>query len=392
MNSKTVNDIKDLELSQREKSNRNKNLAGYHVYLVRFIADLRRLSYTEKEKIVTDENIRGTTAELLVSSRTRTRAPPNPFLAAVPSRGKEDAESLPSVDRPLFVIPNPLFAGPGRGPLRIPMSKFTAKNFDLKKEEKIATDASFKWRAGEYFKLAGIYWRRLPDEGREAWRARARFINTLVPVGVFKVVPAEFGKNFVTAALASLTADCDVLRRSFATALRRRRPPREVSQSTVSFLYRKISVQSQYLLRASMSHLLQNIIFGVSFEKLTPVEIIQRTKKTIVIHISSARRLQELFNIRDTTLVTTEFNQAMYWACPKVFYNNTFGYVVDDDPAGRGVLQVHQVDDQVVNLTRYELWPVRIMIRNTQMTMIFSRAVFSTDGEGKKTLLRNLCS
>ena len=205
------------------------------------------------------------------------------------------------------------------------------------------------------------------------------------------MVPVEFGKNFVTAALASLTADCDVLRRSFATALRRRRPPREVSQSTVSFLYRKISVQSQYLLRASMSHLLQNIIFGVSFEKLTPVEIIQRTKKTIVIHISSARRLQELFNIRDTTLVTTEFNQAMYWACPKVFYKNTFGYVVDDDPAGR-VLRVHQVDDQVVNLTRYELWPVRIMIRNTQMTMIFSRAVFSTDGEGKKTLLRNLCS
>ena len=124
------------------------------MYLVRFIADLRLLSFSEKEKIVTDENIRGTTAELLVSSRIRTRAPPNPFLAAVPSRGKEDAESLPGGD-PLFAIPNSLFAGPGRGPLRIPMSKFTAPDFDLKEEKKRATDASFKWRAGEYFKLAG---------------------------------------------------------------------------------------------------------------------------------------------------------------------------------------------------------------------------------------------
>ena len=389
MNLTTPDEIKNLELSQRESHNRNKNLAGYHIYLVRFIADLRLLSYIEKEKIVTDEKLRGTTAKLLVTSPIRMRAPSNPFLA-VPSWGKEDAESLPG--DPLFAIPNSLFAGPGRGPLRIPMSKFTAPDFDLKEEKERATDASFKWRAGGFFKLAGIYWRRLPDEGREAWKARARYINTLVPVGVFKVVPVEFGNNFVTAALASLTADCDVLRRSFATALRRRRPPREVSQSTVSFLYVKISVQSQYLLRAPISHLLQNIIFGVSFEKLTPVEIIKRTKKTIVIHIRSARRLQELFSIRDTCMVTTEFNQALYWACPKVFFKNTFGYVVDDDPAGR-ILRVHQVeDDQVVSLTRYELWPVQIMIRNTQMSMIFSRAVFGINGEGKKTLLRTLCS
>ena len=250
MNLTTPDKIKNLELSQHESYNRNKNLAGYHVYLVQFITDLRHLNYIEKEKIVTDKKLCGTTAELLVTSPIRTRAPSNSFLA-VPSRGKEDAESL-SCD-PLFSIANSLFAGPGCGPLRIPMSKFTAPDFDLKEEKKRATDASFKWRAGEFFKLAGIYWRRLPDEGREAWKARARYINTLVPVGVFKVVPVEFGKNFVTAALASLTADCDVLRRSVVTALRRRRPPREVSQSSVSFLSVSVNVQSQYLLCAFIS-------------------------------------------------------------------------------------------------------------------------------------------
>ena len=94
MNLTTPNEIKHLELSQREANNRNKNLAGYHVYLVRFIADLRLLSFSEKEKIVTGKKIRGTTAELLVTSPICTRAPSNPFLA-VPSWGKEDAESLP---------------------------------------------------------------------------------------------------------------------------------------------------------------------------------------------------------------------------------------------------------------------------------------------------------
>ena len=152
--------------------------------------------------------------------------------------------------------------------------------------------------------------------------------------------PDELNKSFVTLALASLTADCDVLRRSVVTALRRRRPPQEVSQSSVSFFSERVHIQSQYLLRAPISLLLQNIIFGVNFQKLTPVEIIKRTKKTIVIHIRSARRAQELFNIRDTCMVTSEFNQALYWACPKVFFNDTFGYVVDDDPVGR-TLRVH---------------------------------------------------
>ena len=212
------------------------------------------------------------------------------------------------------------------------------------------------------------------------------------PCQIFVKAPKEVNKSFVTLALASLTADCDVLRRSFALVLRRRRPPREVSQSSVSFLSERVNMHSQYLLRASMSLLLQNIVFGVDFKKLTPREVIKRTKKTIVIHIRSARRLQELFAIRDTCMVTSEFNQALYWACPKVFFQNTFGYVVDDDPAGRR-LRVHHVEnDRVISLTSYELWPIRIMIRNTHMSMVFSRAVFAVNKKGKKTVLRTLSS
>ena len=361
------------------------------------------MTLAEKEKIVTDEKLRGTTAALLVPSSIRSRSPPNPSLPLSGSFEADDSGMDSDTDLflgdPLFDGPactsiDPLFSGPvgGRGPLRIPMAQFVAPDFDMREAEVAAIDAAFKWRPGEYFKLAGIYWRRLPEKGREAWRVRARYLNTLTPVGVFVKVPKEVNKSFVTLALASLTADCDVLRRSFALVLRRRRPPREVSQSSVSFLSERVNMHSQYLLRASMSLLLQNIVFGVDFKKLTPREVIKRTKKTIVIHIRSARRLQELFAIRDTCMVTSEFNQALYWACPKVFFQNTFGYVVDDDPAGRR-LRVHQVEnDRVISLTSYELWPIRIMIRNTHMSMVFSRAVFAVNKKGKKTVLRTLSS
>ena len=49
------------------------------------------------------------------------------------------------------------------------------------------------------------------------------------PSRIFKVILDELNKNFVTAALASLRTDCDILRRSVMTALRWRHPPREVS-------------------------------------------------------------------------------------------------------------------------------------------------------------------
>ena len=138
MNLIAPDEIKNLELSQSETHNRNKNLAGYHVFLTRFIADLRRLSYTEKEKIVSDEKIRGTTAALLVTSSNRSRASPNTSLA-LPSPGKPISE-----DADTNSFPDPLFAGPCRRPLKIPMSKFLAPDFDVKEAEVLAKDASFK--------------------------------------------------------------------------------------------------------------------------------------------------------------------------------------------------------------------------------------------------------
>ena len=107
MNLTAPNKIQKLELSHHESHNRNKKLAGYHVFLTRFIVDLRCLSYTEKEKIVSDEKLRGTTAALLVTSPIRSRSPPNPSLPLSGSFEPEDSDT----DSDLF-LGDPLFAGP----------------------------------------------------------------------------------------------------------------------------------------------------------------------------------------------------------------------------------------------------------------------------------------
>ena len=61
MNLMTPDEIKNLQLTWQENYNRNQNLKGYHVFLVRCIADLQNLTYLEKEKIFTNKKLRVTT-------------------------------------------------------------------------------------------------------------------------------------------------------------------------------------------------------------------------------------------------------------------------------------------------------------------------------------------
>ena len=62
MNSTTPAQIRTLTITEREKCNRKKNIKGYHVFLVRFIVDLKRMSVKEKTKLLIDEKLRSATA------------------------------------------------------------------------------------------------------------------------------------------------------------------------------------------------------------------------------------------------------------------------------------------------------------------------------------------
>ena len=58
MNSTTPAQIKTVTITERVKCNRKKNIKGYHVFLVRFIVDLKIMSVTEKTKLLIDEKLR----------------------------------------------------------------------------------------------------------------------------------------------------------------------------------------------------------------------------------------------------------------------------------------------------------------------------------------------
>ena len=283
-----------------------------------------------------------------------------------------------------------------RGPLRVPIARFQSSTFNLNKEFERARSDEFSFRRGEMFTLAGRFWQRLGKRSKKAWCRRADHLNKLIPLGVFHKTP-EGIENFVSVALESLTSENDAFRNCFVAALKRK-PRREVSRLSISFGSEKIQLNTQSFFRTPISLLLQKVYFGHNFNKLTERELVFQKEKTVLIHVFSAKRLQEIFCCMGTCMVKSERNEAIYWACPKVFFKKTFGYVVDDDLVGQK-LQVRTPDSKVVDLnnvysrksdftyrfyddTVKEFWPVRILIRNTKMSMTFSRVVFSVDGEG----------
>ena len=71
MNSTTPAQIRTLTITEREKCNRKKNIKGYHVFLVRFIVDLKRMSVKEKTKLLIDEKLRSCSDEHLATATTR---------------------------------------------------------------------------------------------------------------------------------------------------------------------------------------------------------------------------------------------------------------------------------------------------------------------------------
>ena len=149
-----------------------------------------------------------------------------------------------------------------------------------------------------------------------------------------------------------------------------------------------------------MSLLLQDIIFGEGLRNLQKSEIVYKRKKTAVVHIQTARRLQELFSVRGICPVLIQEKDRIYSMNPKVFLrDNTFGFVVNDDPAGRRwivntsenlVIAINKIPclpcDSSYNYSNSEIteyWPIRIKIQGTKMAMTYSRVVCSVNSDGK---------
>mmetsp|Transcript_5936 Transcript_5936/g.12420 ORF Transcript_5936/g.12420 Transcript_5936/m.12420 type:complete len:350 (-) Transcript_5936:251-1300(-) len=196
---------------------------------------------------------------------------------------------------------------------------FMRGTYDLELEKARARVQVFKLEVGEGSKLAGRHWRGIGAEARTALNRRAVYLIFLTPAGIVNKIPAGVSTcAFIQAALSSLSEEIEQVRRIFRNVLICA-PKREVSLCVQSFGTKRVHISTQSFRTFSLSLLLQQTIFGPDLKKLREDEIVYRRKKTVVLHIRSACRLQDLFTVEDLCMVRILEGDLVYSLYPKLF-------------------------------------------------------------------------
>ena len=129
-------------------------------------------------------------------------------------------------------------------------------------------------------------------------------------------------------------------------------------------------------------------------------KIVYKRKKIAILHITTARRLQDLFSVRSICPVLMEEPDLIYSMNQEVFLTDeTYGFLVDDDLAGRGwsintfeniVIAINKIPCHPPDLSYIyseseikDFWPIRIRLQGMKMAMTYSRVVCSVNSEGK---------
>ena len=121
------------------------------------------------------------------------------------------------------------------------------------------------------------------------------------------------------AALYSLSAELDDLCQIFWSVLKCV-PKREVSSFVPSFGPKRFVIHTYLFCNIPMSLLLQQTIIGENLFKLRTFEIIHKRNKTVVLHITTAKRLQDLFSVQGICPVVLKEQDLIYSINPKVFF------------------------------------------------------------------------
>ena len=218
--------------------------------------------------------------------------------------------------------------------MQVPLVEFISGRADINKEREWARRKIFRFKAGKLQTLAGIYWRRLSKEIKEAWKDRARFLNSRDIPGELKILPSVVTDAVI---LSSVNLEIDQLQRVFRQALLRQ-PKRDVSKYVRVFCIERVRMKTQTFRSFAMSLPLQLLIFGPNLSFMQDQEIISRTKKTVLIYIRSCKQIKDLFTVEGLCLLCVLEGGVEYTCAPKVFFTRSYEYVVNqvgDNTPGR---------------------------------------------------------
>ena len=319
-------DIRQHPITDKERTHHSRNRIGYHVYLSAYFTYFTSLSYEEKK-------------EILVKYRVWNR--------------EDDA---------FF-------------------------------EEDDSVFTPIQPRASDVMKAAARKWAATDEDFKKAWKDRASELNERPRNdGKFENVPTVIvDTSMYQNVMQSLTLDW----RNFANSMKRAmimnsKKMVETSEKEFKFGNESVKLHSQCYRSFYINHLLKISIFGQPpfYPPLLPHEIVRRTKKEVIIHFYSHRRISELFSFGGLNATEIYTHGVKYYCCAKANLKdgkkNIIGYVMDEK-GNELHIRIDGRDEMViVNRPKYnadfgefeytfgnekyimtQLWPIRMKVHQS---------------------------
>ena len=194
-------------------------------------------------------------------------------------------------------------------------------------------------QAHEVMQAASKHWRGLSPSIKAAWDSRTVALNSREPNdGSFEAVPISiFTLGLEANVMRSLSLDWVCFVKHMKSGVMNNRAV-DVAASGNGYVFGKerILLLNQFYKSFHLNYLLKVSIFGSPlFSTLYPFEIAHKTKKQTVVHLSSHRRMSELFTFGGMDASTHYKNGLRYICCGKVCLVDqrgmkTIGYILDE--------------------------------------------------------------
>ena len=220
---------------------------------------------------------------------------------------------------------------------------------------------------GEIQKFCFQKWRETTARCKSAWSRRADRLNRRKLPGLVVTLPVEIDKNDI---MQSLSMEWEGLVKTFKRSIC------SAPKSTDSILEYKfgperVCIRSQSYKTFNLTLLLKLILFGRDYVKVSD-EIRMKTKSTCLLHITSQKRMRDIFTLEDQSA-------AMYntWRNGNGFIRTCCGKVTVMDAYGRNC--VGYVLEELG-----DLWRIKLRLTNEIILLrklVYNRAEGTYDTE-----------
>ena len=224
---------------------------------------------------------------------------------------------------------------------------------------------------------------------KKAWKSRASTLNNRKLPGKFLHIPfsIERHNSIESRVLQALTYEWDNIVTFFKNCITRD-PRKSTSSMVYTFGKEKVPVLSQTYREFRFSFLMERTLFGDNLSILKKNEVVLKTKKQVLLHICSQKRMKTIFSKEASN--ATEFLVDKYdinythSCCAKinVLFNkkNIIGYILEES---RGKWKILLENNKIIykNLLKYSskrneyiykttgkylitfYWPIRILMK-----------------------------